>query len=173
MGVVYLWLGSNMGNKKKHIIKALESLKSCMTIQKISPLYHSRAQWFVGNDFCNCVIQGVTSASAEELLHAIQSIEKSMKKKSRDEQGNYTDRTIDIDILLYDSWVMNTDVLIFPHQRMQQRDFVLRPLIDIDPDITEPISGKKYRVFLDKIPTHERTILFKENNWYDKDSLNL
>lgn len=96
-----------------------------------------------------------------------------MKKKSRDAQGNYTDRTIDVDILLYDALVLDTKELILPHPRMQQRDFVLRPLLDIDPKSIDLQSGKKYRVFLDKIPTNEQTILSREKNWYDENNLNL
>lgn len=92
------------------------------------------------NTFLNAVICVDTSLSPMDLLHATQDIEIRMGRSSKSADGKYSDRIIDIDILLYDNLHIDTQALKIPHPLMLERDFVLTPLTEIMPEAIESIN---------------------------------
>lgn len=134
MAIVYLGLGSNQGERGKNISLAIEELKkNGLAIQKVSRLLETEP---VGGppqgQFLNAVLKAETSLSPIDLLEKINTIEKQLGRKRTIKNGP---RTIDIDILLFDNLRLDTPDLILPHPRMRERDFVMTPLREIEPDL--------------------------------------
>lgn len=130
---VYLGLGSNLGNKEKNLLKAIDLID--LKVGKIlrqSTFHSSKPDGFDStNDFLNAVILIATNLTPHEVLHQTQAIEKSLGRKNKSTNG-YTDRIIDIDILIFDSLSIDTPELTIPHPLINQRDFVLNPLLEIE-----------------------------------------
>lgn len=91
-----------------------------------------------------------TALSPHEVLAATQQIETRLGR-TRSTTQRYTDRTIDIDILFIDSLIINTPTLSVPHPRISQREFVLRPLIEIIPEYKHPQTGEKTKEMFEKL----------------------
>ncbi len=132
MAVVYLGLGSNVGNRGEYLHRATEKLRQAgMVILKTSSVIETHP---VGGppqgDFLNCVIQVETDLSPRELLSATSTIEQDLGRIRTIPNGP---RTIDIDILLYDHQTIQEPNLIIPHPRMHDREFVMNPLREIAP----------------------------------------
>ena len=142
--LVYLSLGTNLGNKEENLEKALELLEEQVgNIVSQSALYASLPWGFVSeNSFLNCAIAINTTFTPIELLHRTQHIERSLGRTHKTKDGQYSDRLIDIDILLYDDVVINSPTLTLPHPLMHRRMFVLTPLIEIAPSLIHPILQK-------------------------------
>jgi len=133
MPTVYLGLGSNLGNKEGNLKKAIVFLRDLGKVISVSSFYQSKPWGFESeNDFLNAAISIETSLSPFELLAGTQEIEKKMGRTSKS-NGSYSDRIIDIDILLYDDLALDTPELKIPHPLLQERDFVLIPLAEIRP----------------------------------------
>lgn len=131
MARVYLGLGSNLGKKEENLKLAVEFMSTLGSVKKLSSYFYSKAQGFVSlNDFVNQVILIESSLSPRELLIKTQLIEKRMGRLTKTAH-EYSDRVIDIDILMYDSLQMNEPDLIIPHPRIGERDFVKLPLSEI------------------------------------------
>lgn len=129
MSKVFLSLGSNIGNKEQNIVEAIAIIGSEVgVIRKVSEYYYSKAVGFISeNDFVNVAVLLITNLEPLKLLYEIERIEKEIGRKQKSING-YTDRIIDIDILLYDSITIDTEKLKIPHPRMLERDFVKIPL---------------------------------------------
>ena len=134
----YLAYGSNLGDKEHNIQCAYELTEQKVgRIAKCSSLMHSEPWGFKSaNVFVNSVAEVETTLSPHELLNATQSIEREMGRTRKSKNGEYHDRIIDIDILLYDDIQINEPGLIIPHPLMRERDFVMIPLKEIY-DITQ------------------------------------
>lgn len=136
---VYIAIGSNLGNKKENYLEALERIAKIPNsrIIKESSLYESQPlgdskEWYV-----NGVIEIETELKPELLLKKFKNIERAMgRKKVRKRWGA---RIIDLDILLYDSVVINKKSLKIPHPEMHQRKFVLIPLSELAPQVIHPV----------------------------------
>ncbi|WP_456401578.1 2-amino-4-hydroxy-6-hydroxymethyldihydropteridine diphosphokinase [Persephonella sp.] len=141
MEKVFLGLGSNIGNKIRNIEKSIELLNGVIEIRKIGRIYRSRAVGFENQpDFFNTAVMGFTELDIFNLFYEIKKIEKLIGRKERFRWGP---REIDIDILFYGDGIYKTDDLTVPHPRLQERDFVLKPLLDLDPDFVHPVLKKK------------------------------
>jgi 2-amino-4-hydroxy-6-hydroxymethyldihydropteridine diphosphokinase len=130
--VVFLGLGSNEGNRQENISQALSQLAKTAGIHMacVSSLYETEPFGFKEQSyFLNAVVSITTDLSPEDLLQRCQSIEKNLGRKRHLHWGP---RTIDIDILLFDDVVKNTEELILPHPYFAQRRFVLLPLSEIE-----------------------------------------
>lgn len=140
---VYIALGSNLGDKKENIDKAINeinSLKTCHLI-KISKFYETKPVGYLEQeDFLNCAIKIKTLLSPKELIKELLRIESELKRERIIRWGP---RTIDLDIIFYDDIITSSDDIIIPHPRMHERLFVLKPLCDIAPYIVHPIIGKR------------------------------
>ena len=136
---VYLSLGSNLGNRRQLLLDAIEKInKKVGNVVRQSSFYETKPWGFESeNLFLNAAVKVTTKLSPTELLEVTQQIEREMgrrKKTTFNSQlltPNYSDRPIDIDILLYDDLHVDLPELKIPHPLMQERDFVLVPLREI------------------------------------------
>lgn len=130
---IYLGLGSNIGNRKRNMRDAIQYLESIVgTLVRQSDLFETEPWGFDSpNLFINMCVCMETPLSPRQLLEATQSIEKQMGRTSKSEAGEYADRIIDIDILIYDDLKISDGDLIIPHPLMHERDFVMIPLRQI------------------------------------------
>ena len=153
---VYLLLGSNRGNKTLFLEKAVERLNSISLMPVISSsLFESEPWGFNANEwFLNKAVLIETDLSPEVLLSQILNIEKELGRVRGNMKEGYESREIDIDILLYDNLVHESEILSIPHPRMHLRKFVLEPLMEIAPNIVHPLFGKTikelYKICPDK-----------------------
>jgi 2-amino-4-hydroxy-6-hydroxymethyldihydropteridine diphosphokinase len=138
MTTAFIILGSNLGDKQLWITKAIERISELGNLTEKSSLYETAA-WGGQTEatFYNQVIALSTDYTAPELLEKLLKIEQELGRV-RDPDLKYGERTIDIDILLFGNEIINTDSLIIPHPRMQERKFVLMPLCEIAKNITHP-----------------------------------
>lgn len=141
--LVYLSLGSNLGNKEENLNLAIQFLeKRAGNIISRSAFYYTEPWGFDSeNGFVNLCLKMDTTLSPEPLLKKTQDIEKEIGRKTKSHNG-YTDRLIDIDILLFDDLILNTSTLTLPHPLMDQRAFVLDPLCQIAAEVIHPILQK-------------------------------
>ncbi len=140
MTVAYLGLGSNLDSPLKQLQRALVSLLFLeqTNIKAVSSFYRSQPWGHVVDqpDFVNAVVCIETAFTPEALLHNLQSIERS-HGRVRD-GSRWGPRKLDIDILLYGNLVYNSAVLTIPHPYLQDRDFVVHPLLEIAPELVLP-----------------------------------
>jgi 2-amino-4-hydroxy-6-hydroxymethyldihydropteridine diphosphokinase len=141
MNEVYLGLGSNVGDRLLNLNKAIELLSEKIQILKKSKIYISKAVGYTDQpDFYNMVLYGKTDLSPEELFNFIKDVEKNAGRVYRFHWGP---REIDIDILFYNDLVYKSDKLNIPHPRLHKRDFVLLPLIELNPKLFHPVLNKR------------------------------
>jgi deoxyguanosine kinase len=140
--IIYLSLGSNQGNKLEYLQDSIHLIAQKIgAILKIGAIYKTPALGFNGTDFLNTCIKVSTYLPPETLIKRILNIEKSLGRV-RDNTDNYANRTIDIDVLLFDDEIIFSKNLIVPHPRMLDRKFVLFPLSDIAPNTIHPVEKK-------------------------------
>ncbi|WP_238534327.1 2-amino-4-hydroxy-6-hydroxymethyldihydropteridine diphosphokinase [Advenella kashmirensis] len=138
----YIGLGSNLGESEDTLYRALDDIAALprSVLHQVSDLYRTAPIDSSGPDYINAVARVATELSAPDLLQALQAIE---LNHGRARPYRNAPRTLDLDILCYDDLVQDTTQLILPHPRMHLRAFVLRPLLDIAPDMAlhgRPIS---------------------------------
>lgn len=133
MSVVYLGLGSNLGDRRGNIYRAVELIADSVgTVVRMSSLYDTEPWGFLSdNMFVNAAVCVETRLTPREVLVATQTIERRMGRIEKSVGGQYHDRVIDIDILMYDDLHIDTPDLHIPHPLMHERDFVMRPLNEI------------------------------------------
>jgi len=136
MAIVFLSLGSNIGERDKYLREAKDAiLTEVGEIIAESSIYASEAVDFEGNVFFNQVLKVKTMLLPENLLHKIQEIEKKMGRTQKTTIKNgvpiYSNRVIDIDILLYDDLQIDTEALTIPHPKMFEREFVMKLLKEL------------------------------------------
>jgi len=147
---VLIGIGSNKGDKLNHLQTAVDAIHTQIgSIHQISKLYQTPALGFEGDDFINGCLKISTLLNASEVLDKLLAIEKSLGR-IRHEDGQYHSRTIDLDLLFYDSLISKSERLELPHPRLQERRFVLQPLMDIAPDFEHPILKEPIRTLLDQ-----------------------
>jgi 2-amino-4-hydroxy-6-hydroxymethyldihydropteridine diphosphokinase len=154
MAVVYLSLGSNLGERAQHLAHACTLLHQHPTIdvQAISSLYHTAPVGFTDQAwFLNAVVRLHTTLSPQSLLTVTQGIEQCLGRVATFRWGP---RIIDVDILLYDSLQLYTPDLTIPHAAMHERLFVLVPLSELAPDLQLP-SGVRIHDLLTALPDHD------------------
>lgn len=138
--IVYLALGSNLGDRLSNLKEAISSLPPQMDVKAKSHVYET-PPWGYENQspFYNQVLKGKTYLGPEALLKHLKRLEVALGRKASFQNGP---RLIDIDILFYDDLVMNTPVITLPHPRLHERGFVLLPLMDIAPELIHPVRQK-------------------------------
>jgi GTP cyclohydrolase-4 len=136
---IYLSLGSNLGNRQANILQALQHLRPRAEIGPLSSYYETDPIGIVDQPkFYNIACCIKTDLAPKDLLDLLKRIEKRM---GRQETVRNAPRPVDIDILLYDDLVLDTDHLSIPHPRMHERAFVLVPLAEIAPNVVHPVLG--------------------------------
>ena len=138
---VFIGLGSNVGDRFKHLVEAAREIKKLPGVKYIwsSSVYDTDA-WGNADQarFLNAVLEVETSLAPGELLPKLKEIEVRLGRTSADHWGP---REIDCDILLYDGLVQKDDVVQVPHVELEQRRFALVPLREIAPELVHPVSG--------------------------------
>jgi 2-amino-4-hydroxy-6-hydroxymethyldihydropteridine diphosphokinase len=145
----YLSLGSNQGNKLENLQQAIDLIAEKIgAVIKISAVYKTESWGFKSNDFLNICIQISTGLNPENLLKSIHEIELLLGRK-RTSETVYKARTIDIDVLLFDTEIIISKELVVPHKDMLNRKFVLVPLAEIAPNIIHPITKQRIQTCLE------------------------
>ncbi len=140
--ITYLSLGTNQGNKLENLQKAIDVIAEKVgDIQKIASVYKTASWGFKSNDFYNTCIKIATYLNPETLLNQLLSIENELGR-TRNKDKTYSDRIIDIDILLFDDEIIFSKKLIVPHPKMLARKFVLVPLAEIAKNTIHPINNQ-------------------------------
>ena len=140
--IVYLSLGSNLGDKINNLQTTLNLIDSKVgDVLLISSVYQTKAEGFVGEDFLNCCVSLRTSMEPKILIKELINIE-SQNGRLRSNRNIYESRSIDIDILFYEDKIINQHNLIIPHPRMNERDFVIKPLLDIAKSKIHPVLNR-------------------------------
>jgi deoxyguanosine kinase len=135
---VYIALGSNKGDRLKHLQDAVGFIFTEIgKINAIAKVYNTPALGFEGDDFLNTCLYVESLFSAEEVLGKLQRIEKRLGREQKQTEG-YESRTIDLDILLFDSDIIASENLNVPHLQLSKRKFVLKPLNDIAAKLNHP-----------------------------------
>jgi len=141
MSQAFIALGSNLQQPQQQVTTALREIAELpqTTLVRQSSLYRTAPVGYDEQpDFINAVVEVETSLKPVELLHAIQQIE---NQHGRERPFPNAPRVLDLDLLLYNNTVMDTNELTLPHPRMHERGFVLLPLAEIAPDLTLPKYG--------------------------------
>ena len=149
MSQVYLLLGSNLGNRPYFLSKAILSINKYIgTVQKRSQVYETEPWGFEHPTmFLNMVILVKTQLEPYQVLDHMLSIESEIGRQ-RDESNGYEARSIDIDILFYDSMILKDTKLTIPHPKLHERKFTLVPLSEIAPNLNHPVLQKTIRQLL-------------------------
>ena len=154
MARAYLGLGTNIGDRLKFLKEACKLISEIpnTTITKKSKVYETKAWGYKDqDDFLNLCLEINTNLSPMELLENCQRIELELK---RERVLRWGPRTIDIDILLYNDIISNDEMLTIPHPRIQERAFVMIPLIDISENLV--INNKPIKEHLQNLTKEER-----------------
>ena len=138
--LVYLSLGSNIGDRESHLRDAITRLESVGKVIAVSSFYETEPVEFTAQAwFLNCAVKLETTQTPEKLMANLLHLEQQMGRQRTQEKGP---RTIDIDILMIGDLILNSPGLTVPHPAMHQRRFVLEPFAEIAPKARHPISQK-------------------------------
>jgi len=160
-GLIYLSLGSNIGDRENHLRDAITRLQTNRRLVAVSSFYEAEPvevtdqAWFL-----NCVVALETTESPERLMAAILQIEQEMGRQRIQRKGP---RTIDIDILLFGDNILDSPALIIPHPAMHERRFVLQPLTEIAPGARHPVQNKTAQQLLDALPPGQEVRRYPRN----------
>ncbi|ABR32397.1 MULTISPECIES: 2-amino-4-hydroxy-6-hydroxymethyldihydropteridine diphosphokinase [Clostridium] len=147
----YISLGSNIGNKEQYLEDAINKIsaeKNIEIIRKSSFIKTKPWGYLEQEDFLNGVVEIETILEAEELMDVLLGIEANLDRKRTIKWGP---RTIDLDIIIYDSVVSSNEKVILPHPRMHEREFVLKPLSEIAPYLMHPVLNKRVFTLLEEL----------------------
>lgn len=161
MTIVYLSLGSNMGDRLGYLQQgaALLGANPNISIVTTSSFYETEPwQMESKNWFVNAVVQISTTLKPEELLDECKKIEAKLGRKPSAEK--YADRTLDLDILFYDNLVLHTERLTLPHRFFHKRAFLLVPMLEIAEDFVHPLFNKTVAELYDELENPEMVYLY-------------
>ncbi len=152
MPIVFLSLGSNVGDRRSNLESACRELERYLDGLRRSPIYETEPQEVTDQpSFLNMVVEGRVDLNPQELLATTHSIEVKLGRNRAGERQKGP-RTLDIDILLYDDVVRTGTPPLLPHPRMDRRQFVLIPLLALAPDISDPRTGERYAEISRRLP---------------------
>lgn len=163
MKISYISLGSNLGDRQINIQSALNQIdKRAGNIISISKLYENPSIGFKGDMFYNCCIGLKTILSPKELLNELLIIEKEGGRIRINKVG-YFSRSIDLDILFYEDQIINTKDLKVPHPKLHERQFVVKPLLDIAKGKIHPIFKKSITEIAEDLKDFNNVIEMEAN----------
>ena len=153
MALAFIGLGSNLGNKIQNLNIAIQQIRlETGDVLSISSFYKTKAQGFSSvNEFYNAVILVNTKLNPFDLMQKMQEIETLMGRTTKT-TSVYSDRIIDLDILLYENRIIDNFNLKIPHPQMHERDFVLFPITEIAPDLIHPLLNITMAEMKNKLP---------------------
>ena len=156
----YIGFGSNIGDKLLNCKNGITALakRQNTNIKKWSRFYQTEPVDFKDQDwFINGVVKIETDIDAFQLIKELKSIERAVGRM--DNTVRFGPRILDMDIILFDTVVINSCGLIIPHPRMHKRRFVLKPICDIDPSIVHPVLNKEMQYLLADLDENEQRII--------------
>ncbi len=160
--ITYISLGTNQGNKIQNLQKAIDFIGERIgDVLKIAPVYKTPSWGFESYDFLNTCAKVATYLSAEKVMTILLEIETALGRE-RKETKNYTDRPIDLDILLFEDEIILSKQLQIPHPRMLTRKFVLAPLAEIAKEVRHPLQKKSIQECLENCSDTATISLFPE-----------
>jgi 2-amino-4-hydroxy-6-hydroxymethyldihydropteridine diphosphokinase len=139
MADVYVAAGSNV-QPELYLKRALQLLEQEFGPIRISPIYRNRAVGFEGDDFLNLVVTFTTDLDVREVRTRLQLIEARCDRPR--ESPKWAARTMDLDILLYDAVISDEPGLVLPRPDLIRRAYMLKPMVDLAPDLKHPVLGK-------------------------------
>jgi 2-amino-4-hydroxy-6-hydroxymethyldihydropteridine diphosphokinase len=147
--LIYLSLGTNLGNRLENLKAAICALPPDVNPLVCSPVYQTPPWGFTDQpDFLNQVVRAETELSPGNLLKYLKQLEEELGRQAT---FRYGPRQIDLDILFYDDLAIDTPPLTIPHPRLAERAFVLVPLADLAPELRHPVLGMKVSELLDRV----------------------
>ena len=159
--LVYLSLGSNVGDRAANLNAAIGRLDSLGKVLAVSSFYETEPVEFTAQPwFLNCAVKLDTEKMPKQLLRGVLDIEQQMGRRRGERKGP---RTIDIDILLFGNSIIDTKGLTIPHQAMNVRRFVLEPLAEIAPEIRHPVFKRTVRELRDALPPGQAVRRLSQN----------
>ena len=143
-GRCYLALGSNLGDKRANLSRAVSLIRERVgRVVCLSRFYETEPWGYASaNTYLNAVLEVETTLSPLEVLVITQTIERDLGREKKSMNREYFDRPIDIDLLLMDDIVLESDVLTLPHPLMHKRLFVMEPMVEIAPTVMHPVLQK-------------------------------
>lgn len=148
MARVVLGMGANLGDREAGLRAALRALPPEVRILGISSVFRSDPVGLEDQpEFWNMVVSGESTLEPHALLERVHAIETALGRRRTFRNAP---RTLDIDVLLYDDIVLSTPELTVPHPRMLERAFVLRPLVELLPDASHPVTGRAFTEHLEE-----------------------
>lgn len=150
-------LGSNLGDRAGHLMFALDRLRHTAGITVVGPVsrFHETAAVGPGDQpaYLNAAVCLQTTLAPRDLLRALLSIE---RERGRVRDVRWGPRTLDLDLLLFDDLVVQSEDLTLPHPRMQDRTFVLAPVVEIAPEWRHPVLNATMRELLEQLETRRQ-----------------
>ena len=148
--IVYLSLGSNLGDREANLANAIARLRQLGEVVAVSSFYETEPMEFAAQPwFLNCAVALKTELMPKQFLSKMLSIERELGRRRTQPKGP---RTIDLDILLFGNSVIHTPQLDVPHPAMHQRRFVLEPLTEIAPDVRHPVFKRTAQELREALP---------------------
>jgi 2-amino-4-hydroxy-6-hydroxymethyldihydropteridine diphosphokinase len=149
MALVYLSLGSNLGNRDHYLEQARKAIEKSFSMVRFSKVYETEPVELTDQPwFLNQVVELRTDLTPETLLEWTRFLETQAGRQRTVPKGP---RTLDVDILLYDEWILNVEELVLPHPRLEQRRHVLVPLMELSPEQVLPVTQRTVREALQQI----------------------
>lgn len=151
--IVYFSLGTNLGDKEQNLTVAVQQIEERIGKVISRSAFYATAPWGFESDngFLNAAIAVETALPAIQVLDVTQEIERGLGRKIKSAGGLYSDRLIDIDLLLYGTDVITNERLTVPHPLMAQRSFVMLPLAEIAPHLSHPVLHITMQEILDML----------------------
>lgn len=161
---VFISVGSNLGDKLDNCLRGIAALTESAQSSilgssrffRTSPVDYADQDWFV-----NAAVKIRTTMTPLALLDKLVSIQQQMGRKA--DAVRFGPRVLDLDILLYDDWIIRTPRLTIPHPRMHKRAFVLQPICDINPSIIHPVLGQTVADLLSHLDDKDQRVIPLEN----------
>ena len=168
MAKTFISLGSNIKNRYINLTSAIKEINyNVGKVLKISDIWETQSWNYNDKDYLNTVIEIETEKNPKELLLTCKKIEiklgRTSKTKIINGRAYYTARIIDIDIIFYENIIISTEKLTIPHPHIQNRMFVLKPLLQIAPKLTHPILKKSIEVLTQECVDKGKIKIFKSN----------
>ena len=148
--IVYLSLGSNLGDREANLRAAIANLSDLGNVVARSSFYETEPVELAAQPwFLNCAVKFDTEKMPRQLMSGILNLEQSMGRQRNQQKGP---RTIDIDILLFGTSIIETQSLTVPHPKLHERRFVLEPLAEIAAEARHPVFKRTMRELRDALP---------------------